>query len=56
MAETRATDGSVDDKGQIKKVNSGGTADASGLVFLGIAGIGLAAAAGFGLNKRRKQG
>lgn len=56
VAETRATDGSVDDKGQIKKVNSGGTADASGLVFLGIAGIGLAAAAGFGLNKRRKQG
>lgn len=55
VADTRATDGSKDDK-QIKKVNSGGTADASGLVFLGIAGVGLAAAAGFGLNRKRKQG
>ncbi|WP_425309118.1 hypothetical protein AADG42_10260 [Ammonicoccus fulvus] len=56
VADTRATDGTPNGDKQIKKVNSGGTADASGLVFLGIAGIGLAAAAGFGLNKRRKQG
>lgn len=37
-----------------KKVNSGGTTDGSGLIFLGVAGAGLAAAAGFGLTRKRK--
>lgn len=55
VGDTRAAEGNVQDKGHIKKVNSGGTTDASGLVFLGIAGIGLAGAAGFGLNRKRKR-
>lgn len=49
-----SSSGKADEAKSPKKVNSGGTADASGLVFLGVAGIGLAAAAGFGLRKRKQ--
>lgn len=38
-----------------KKVNSGGEADASGLVFLGVAGAALLGAAGYGLNRSRRR-
>lgn len=37
------------------KVNSGGEADASGLIFLGVAGAGLLGAAGFGIARSRRK-
>jgi hypothetical protein len=37
------------------KVNAGGESDASGLIVLGVAGAGVAAAAGYGLTRGRKR-
>ena len=38
-----------------ERVNSGGVADPSGLIFLGVAGAGLLGAAGYGLNRARRK-
>lgn len=44
-----------DHRGHPIKVNSGGEADASGLIFLSIAGAGLLGVAGFGLKRSRRR-